>query len=201
MKQADKSYTFDNLLEDLAKLQEEYYRQAVGPAKWEVYNEKRAFIKAQEDGFKVLRGFKQKAFDEAQRAADAKAEAAKLQESVLTLQTQAKNDAEMNRKRLQELEEHHKEEMKKFQEDEKERMEKERQRTEDFMKAQMEQMADLSKENSKQMKEQYDEAMKMMKLMTDQNERSMDALESSTKNFAKAIQNMRKLHVLMIGDN
>ena len=87
MKQADKSYTFDNLLKDLEVLREEYCRQAVGPAKWEVYN---AFIKAQD---------------------------AIPQESVLTLQTQKKNDAQMNHQRLQELEEHHKEEMERFQKD------------------------------------------------------------------------------------
>ena len=201
MKKADKSYTFEDLLKDLELLQVEYYRQAVGPAKWDVYNEKRAFIKAQENGFKVLRGYKKKLFDEAQKAADAKAEAAKLQDSVLTLQTQAKNDAEMNRKKLQELEEHQKEEMEKFQKDERERMEKEHQREKDFMKAQMDQMAELSKENSKQMKDQYDTAMKMMTTMSEQNEKSMAALKSTTENFAKAIENMRKLHIIMIGGN
>ena len=174
-KMKHQSYTFENLLKDLQVLQEKYYRQAVGPAKWEVYTEKREYIKAQETGFKLLQGFKQKAFDEAQKAADVKAAAVKLEESVLTLQMQVKNDAEMNHKRIQELKEHHREEIEKLRKDEKERMERERQRSEDFARAQMKQMADITNEHSKQVNEQSDKMIEMMMTIYGQKEEALDA--------------------------
>ncbi len=117
MKQAQ--YSFDELMEDLEQLQDKYDREAVGPAKWEVYKEKRAFIKTEEESYKNLQGFKQATFEAQREAADASAAAAKLQTCLQSLQAR------------------HEEEMKRFQKEE-------RQRCNDFIKAQME---ELSKSN------------------------------------------------------
>ena len=192
LKQTDHSYSFEMLLKDLEELQEKYYKKAVGPAKWEVYEEKHAFIKAQENGYKCLHGFKKEAFEAAREAADTSAKNTKLEEYVKTLLTQMKSDGDVYLKQFQELHQHHEEEMEKCRKEEAERMENERQKCEDFMKAQMKEMADTIKGNSERMKSDYDAMLAMMRKMSDQHKASVDELTATNMRIEKAIQEARK---------
>ena len=192
MKQTDHNYSFKMLLKDLEELQEKYYKEAIGPAKWEVYEEKRAFIKAQEKSYKSVHGFKKEAFTAAQEAADASAKNAKLEEYVKTLLMQLKSDGDMYLKQFQELQQHHEEEMEKCRKEEAERMEKERQKCEDFMKAQMKEMADTTKENIEFMKSKHEAMLAMIRKMNDDHKASMDVLRATNMRIEKAIQEARK---------
>lgn len=125
---AGQNYSFEQLLEDLKILHFDYFRNAVGPAKWEAYDEKREFIKAQEESFRLLKGYQQKTFDAIQKAADESAKAAELSESVSKLQVQMRNDAELNQKRMEAMQTEHYEEMQQLHKEETERMEQERQK-------------------------------------------------------------------------
>ena len=192
VKAADHSYAFEQLLEDLKQLQRNYFGKAIGPAKWEVYDEKQAFVKSQQEGYKVLHGYKKKAFDEAQKVTEARAGAAKAEESLCILKTQMKNDAELNRQRIQDLEQQHKEDMQKFQSDQLEKMEMERERAENFVKAQMTQMAEMAKDNREQMSQQYEMVVKMMDTMSKQNQESMSVLTQTVDSYSEALAKMSK---------
>ena len=184
---ADQNYTFEDLLKDLKVLQLDYFRRAVGPAKWGVYYEKREFIKGQEESFKLLKGFQQKSFDAIQKAADESAKAAELADSVNKLQVQMRNDAELNQKRMEAMQKEHYEEMQRLQKEEAERMELERQKYEDFTTAHMQEMAELSKENRDEMKKQHETMLKVMDSMMNQNKEEISALNNTVDQLTAAI--------------
>ena len=190
MKQEHKSYSFEDLMNDLEMLQITYNDKAVGPAKWEVYDEKRAFIKTQEGNFEALHGFKKKVFDLKQENADANATAVKAEGALQQLQAQMKNDTEMNRHMIEELEKHHREEMERFHKGELERIEIEKRKHEDFMKAQMDVMADMAKAEATKMQEQLKAMENAMLTMSKQNQDTIAALERSNSQLASTIRNM-----------
>ena len=188
----DQSYSFENLLNDLKALHLDYFRKAVGPAKWEVYDEKREFIKSQEQSFKMLKGFQQRTFDAIQKAADESAKAAELADSVNKLQVQMRNDAELNQKRMEAMQDEHYEEMQRLRKEEAERMELERQKYEDFTKAHMQEMAELSKENREEMKRQNESMLKVMDTMMNQSQEQISALNSTVDRLTASIGEMGK---------
>lgn len=186
----DPSYSFENLLDDLKALHLEYFRKSVGPAKWEVYDEKREFIKGQEQNFKLLKGFQQRTFDAIQKAADESAKAAELADNFNKLQVQMRNDAELNKERVEAMQKEHHEEMQRLQREEAERMELERQKYEDFTKAHMQEMADLSKETHEEMQKQNESMLKLMDTMMNQNKEQISALNNTVDKLTASIGEM-----------
>lgn len=193
---ATQSYTFEELLKDLKILHFDYFKKAVGPAKWEVYDEKRKFIKAQEQSFRLLKGYQQKTFQAIQKAADESAKAAELADSVSKMQVQMRNDAELNQKRMEAMQMEHHEEMQRLRMEEAERMEQERQKYEDFIKAHMQEMAELSNENCEELKKQHDAMLQMMKAVVNENEEQISALNSTVDKLTTAIRKEGKNLVL-----
>ena len=186
-------YSFEELLEDLKKLQLDYFGNAVGPAKWEVYKEKRGFIKAQEEAYSVLKGFQRKAFDAAQKAADESTKAAQLADTINKLELQMRNDAELNQKRMEAMQEQYKEEMQRLQEEEADRIEKDQQKYEDFVNAHMQDMAQLTKESREEMREQYEMMLKVMEASNQQNGEQIAALTKTVEQMTTNIANMSEL--------
>ena len=188
----DQSYSFEDLMKDLKELHLEYFRRAVGPAKWGVYDEKRDFIKGQEQSFKMLKGFQQQTFEAIQKAADESAKAAELADGVNKLQVQMRNDAELNQKRIEAMQKEHYEEMERLRQEEAERMEMDRQKYEDFTKAHMQEMAELSKENREEMKRQNESMLQVMDKVMNQNKEEISTLNSRVENLSAAIGKMGK---------
>ena len=193
IQKGDSSYTFEKLSKDLTGLQEEYYQRAIGPAKWEVYTEKESFIKSQEQSYERLRGYKKEAFDALQKAAEEKAKNDRLNDSLNELQTQMRNDAELNQKRMETMQKQHQDEMQRLHKEQEERMENDRIKYEDFMKAQIKEMAEITKENREDMKQQYDAMFKSMEAMNQQSQEGLKAMNESVAAMKTAIENMRKL--------
>lgn len=188
----NQNYSFEELMKDLKVLHLDYFRKAVGPAKWEVYDEKREFIKAQQVSFRLLKGFQQKTFDAIQKAADESAKAAELADSITKLQVQMRNDAELNQKRMEAMQKEHHEEMQRLRKEEAERMELERQKYQDYTKAHMQEMAELSKENREEMKRQHDLMLQVMDTMMNQNKEQISALNGTVDKLTTAIGEMGK---------
>ena len=192
IQQEDLSYTFKNLSEDLQALLEQYDKHAVGPAKWEVYEEKRAFIRSQEETYKRLQGWKKEKFETLQKLEEEKSKAAKRDEELKKVTEQMRNDTKMAQKKMEAMHDAHQKEMEKIREQQEKRIEAERQKSEDFMKAQMKEMSEITKENKKEMEQQHRTMMEHMKTMSEQNSESIKAMTASIAGMNKAIENMRK---------
>ena len=188
----DQSYSFEDLMKDLKVLHLDYFRRAIGPAKWQVYDEKRVFIKGQEESFKLLKGFQQQTFDAIQKAADESAKAAEFADSMNKLQVQMRNDAELNQKRIEAMQKEHHEEMQRLREEEAERIELERKKYEDFTTAHMQEMAEMSKENREEMKKQHDSMLQMMDTMMKNNTEQISALNNTVDKLTASIGEMGK---------
>ena len=189
MKQEHKSYSFEDLMNDLEMLQITYNDKAVGPAKWEVYDEKRAFIKTQEGNFKALQSFKKKVFDLRQENADANATAVKIDGVLQQLKEQMKNDTEMNRHMIEELEKQYREEMERLRKEELERMERmesEQRKREDIMRAQM---AEKARAEAAKRQEQLRVMQNTMSTMSQQEQNRIAALEMIHRQYASTIRN------------
>lgn len=181
---ANQNYSFEELVNDLQALHLDYFRKAVGPAKWQVYDERRGFIKAQEESFRMLKGYEKKTFDAIQKAADESAKAVQLADSVSKLHVQMRNDAELNQKRIEAMQTEHYEEMQRLRKEEMQRTEQERQKYEDFRKAHMDEMAKLSMEHRKEMEKQHESMMEAIDKLMKQNKEEIAELNKVINKFA-----------------
>ena len=186
-------YSFNDLLEDLKKLHFEYFRNAIGPAKWNVYNKKHEFIRAQKEAYSVLKGFQQKAFDAAQKAAEESTKAAQLADTVHNIQLQMRNDTELNQKRIEALQREHQEEMERLRREEADRIEKDRQKYEDFMNAQMRDMAEMSKDNQEEMRQQNERMLEVMEKCAANNREQISVLSKTVDQLNNSIAAMGEL--------
>ena len=192
MKQEDLRYSFEDLEKDLASLQEEYLRRSIGPAKWEVYADKKAFISSQEDTYKRLQGFKKQKFETLQRLDEEKSKSAQKDETLRKLTEQMKEDTELSQKRLETMQEAHQKEMEDIRKQQEQRMENEKKRYEDFMNARMNEMADITKQNKEEMERQHQLLVDHMQSTAQQNSESIRAMNASITAMTKAIANMRE---------
>ena len=198
IKEADISYTFDKLVDDLERLQNSYINKAVGPAKHEVYKEKQSFIKRQEELYKSLSGFKKEAFEEAQKAAAAAAKTVELTDTVNNLQIQMKNDAELNMKKMEQLEKKRQEDLKSMHKEQQQMLVREKDRADAFMKVQMEGMSQMAKANQEQSQQQMAAMMAMMETMSETNKGTIDALKSTVQEKIKREFIGKTQHVFII---
>ena len=192
MKQEDVSYSFEDLEKDLASLQKEYLQWSIGPAKWEVYADKKVFISSQEDTYKQLQGFKKQKFETLQRLDEEMSKVAQKDETLRKLTEQMKKDTELNQKRLEMMQEAHQKEMEDIRKQQEQRMENERKRYEDFMNARMNEMADITKQNKEEMERQHQLLVDHMKSTAQQNSENIRAMNASIAAMTRAIANMRK---------
>ena len=178
---SDASYTFEKLLKDLDNIQSQYLERAVGPAKYEVYHERSDHVKSQQVIFKKVRGFKNETFKAAQEAAEKSAKAAELYNTVCDLQAQLKDEAKLNAKKLEKLQEQHQQEMERCRQQDLQRMEEEHKKYEDFVKSQMEQMAEMTKQNNDQQQQQNKILMEALQQSLNQSEDQMKILADTLK--------------------
>ncbi len=193
MKEMDK-YTFKEFSSDLTALQQQYYKKAIGPAKWEVYQDKESFIKSQEASYIRLEGFKKEKFEALQKIAEEKARNDHLHDTLGQLQVQTTKDAELNKERMIAMQKQHEEEMIRMKEEQEERLENDRKKHDDLMKAQLDSMAEIVKENKEEMKQQYDVMFKSMEAMSQQNQENLVSVTKTITALNTAIENMRKFY-------
>ena len=199
--QTNQKYSFEELLEDLKMLQLDYFKDAIGPAKWEVYDEKREFIRAQEASFRLLKGYQKETFDAIQTAVDESAKAAELADSVCKLQVQMRNDAELNQKRMEVMQREHQEELQRLHKEETERMQQEQQKYEDYTKAHMQEMAALSEENREEMREQHESMLQAMDKVIKHNKGEISSLNNSIAELTTAIGEQGKCVCKIVWEN
>ena len=97
-------YTFEQLKHNLEELRSEYFARAVGPAKWDVYEEKREQLEQEEERFQHLQGYKKEAFQAIHAAEKARGEQEKIQQQISQLQQEQKKERKLHKKQFKRLE-------------------------------------------------------------------------------------------------
>ena len=131
----ESQYTFEQLLQDLQTLYTEYHKKAVGPARWEVYEEKTEYIEQKKRAFESFVGYQKKMFEGAQRVAEAEAKNHKFNETIMLLEAQINQQRETNEKQLSQLQNHHEAELDKMQKQIEAKMQTEKKHMEQMMQA------------------------------------------------------------------
>ncbi len=185
-------YSFQELIGDLKERQLEYFKMAIGPAKWEVYDEKRDFIKSQEDNFRVLKRFQQQTYDAIQKTAEESARAVQLADDISKMQVQMRNDAELNQKRMETMQKEHQEEMERLCNEKVERLAQEQKKYEDFRAAHMQDMAKMAQENHEEMNLQHKRMEELLSGMISKNKEEVSKLNSSATKLTAEISKMSK---------
>ena len=177
----DGKYTFEMLIQDLNTLENEYCMKAIGPAKWDVYKEKKEYVEQNNDTFENLLDYKQKAFEEAQRAAELDAMNCRYAKKIKSLAEQMNREQESNEKKLLELQELHRDELR--------RMEK---LIANRMKAECKLMDELTKANMKETTERVRKNEELIEAQRKQFEAKMMKINEDYSAKLKEIENWRR---------
>ena len=103
-KVSNPDYTFEQLKHDLEEMRSEYFAGALGPAKWDVYEEKREQLEQEEERFQHLQGYKKKAFQAVHAAEKARGEQEKIQQQISQLQQEQKKERKLHKEQFKRLE-------------------------------------------------------------------------------------------------
>lgn len=169
-----KSYTFENLRKDLKDMMEQYYRQAIGPAKWKVYDQAQVIIKADETVFKRLAGYREKLLKNDAQIAEASRRNQQMSEDINQLRQQLGNEAAENQANILMIREEHKKMRAEMEEEMKRREEIERRKMEEFKETERERFVERMQDNAQQQASIY---QKMMEGFEIQNERQIEAFK------------------------
>jgi len=188
----NQEYSFNELLDDLKLTQLEYFRRAVGPAKWEVYAEKQEFIKTQEHNFRLLKGFEKKIYDAMQKNAAESARIVKLTDEMKKIQVQMKNNAELSQKQTEAVQKEHQKEIERLRREEDEQRAQEQRKFMNFEAALMKDMAVMSRESSEELMERHKKVEHLLTTTIVQNKQEMSKLNSYISKLADDIGRMSK---------
>ena len=176
-------YTFQDLLMDLANMQSNYFDQAKGPAKWEVYEYKKKDIESDKQKFTSLKNYEDNMQKTAEEAEKAREENVRMAEEINALRSQVIRENEKHKKTLQEIQESHQVVMKQMENDREEHQKQEEEKYREFQKAQMEEMAKISQQ-SQQAQEMQEKAL--LEMMTKQQEIYSETIEGLVQNIQSA---------------
>ena len=139
------TYTFSNLRVDLQKLHEHYLLQAIGPAKWEVYDEKKKVLEIDQAIFQLLEGYEEKLMKADREIADSNRRIQQMSEEINQLRQQMQDEAEEHQQNIDEMARQHTEVMERFENEMKRQEEMEERKYYEFMETQREFFANIAK--------------------------------------------------------
>lgn len=175
--------TFQEILEDLRKLQENYFDQSCGPAKWEVYETKKQMLEAEKQKFSRLKGYEEELQQTAEAAEKACLENARLAEEVNIVHTQIVEEAQMHKKTIEQIQTHHEEAIEQVKLQEEARRARDEVKYQELMQAQMKEMAEVSKRSAAAAEE--DQKM-LLALMDKSQQANTENLQQLTKLIERA---------------
>ena len=170
------TYTFSNLRTDLQKLHKHYLLQAIGPAKWEVYDEKEKILETEQVVFQRLEGYEKRLMKADQKIADSIRRNQRMSEDINQLRQQVQDEAAEHQENLNEMERQHTEVIERLKNEMKRRNELEERKYNEFMETQREMFAknlakadERAKKNDEIMqqfiKQHQDQAAMMQKML------------------------------------
>ena len=179
----DSNYTFQGLLMDLDNMQSNYFDQAKGPAKWEVYENKKKEIESDKYKFTSLKDYEADMQKTAEEAEKAREENIRMAEEINALRSQVIRENEKHKQTLQEIQESHQVVMKQIKKERAERQQQEEEKYIEFQKAQMEEMAKINQQ-SQQAQEMQEKAL--LEMMTKQQDMYSKTIEGLMQNIQSA---------------
>ena len=99
----DGTYNFNNLQEDLGNLHYKYFLQSIGPAKWDVYDEKKKVIEIDQAIFQRLAGYEEKILEINKRLAEAERQNQQLSEAINQLRQNLEDENNQNKTIIKQL--------------------------------------------------------------------------------------------------
>ena len=132
------TYTFSNLQADLHKLHEHYLLQAIGPAKWEVYDEKEKVLETDQVIFQRLEGYEERLMKSDREIADSIRRNQQMSEDINQLRQQLQDEAAAHQENVKEMDRQHTEVIERLKNEMKRREEVEERKYHEFMETQRE---------------------------------------------------------------
>ena len=162
---ADGTYNFNNLRDDLANLHNKYFLQAIGPAKWDVYDEKKKVIETDQAIFQRLAYYEEKLMKADKEMAEAKRQNQQMSEAVNQLMQKLENENNEHKANIEQIKQQHDDVITRLREEMKHQKEVEEQKLKEFMDTERQRSAELAVMYAKSQQESQD---KMMKIILDQ---------------------------------
>ena len=172
------TYTFQTLRDDLQNLHEKYLLQAIGPAKWEVYDQKKKVIETDQAVFKRLVGYEERLMKADSEIAESNRRNQEMFADINQLRQQLKDEASEHQENIKRMERQQIEVIERLENEMKKRDEVEEQKRKEFMETQREIFA-LKLADAEERARSNDS---MMTMLLQQNK---DQLESMNKMVEK----------------
>ena len=170
---ADSTYNFNDFREDLANLHDKYFLQSIGPAKWDVYDEKNKVIETDKAMFQQLAGYEEKMMKADKEIAEAERQNQQMSESVNQLRQKLEDENNEHKANIEQVKQQHDEVITRLREEMKHQKEVEEQKLKEFMDTERQRSAELAATYAKSQQESQD---KMMQMILDQNKQQLDKM-------------------------
>ena len=168
-------YTFEQLKHDLEEMRSEYFARAIGPAKWDVYEEKREQLEQEEERFQHLQGYKKEAFQAIHASEKARGEQEKLQQQISQLQQEQKKERKLHKKQFKRLEDEIAKRTDELQKEECKKREEIQKQCEEMVDGKFE---DLAKSHEKMISEAEQNKEKQLQAMQEDKRKAKGVLDS-----------------------
>ena len=167
------TYNFNTLREDLTNLHDRYFLQAIGPAKWNVYDEKKKVIETDKAMFQRLTGYEEKMMKADKEIAEAKRQNQQMSESVNQLRQKLEDENNEHKANIEQVKQQHDEVITRLREEMKHQKGMEEQKLKEFLDTERQRSAELAATYAKSQQESQN---KMMEMILDQNKQQMDKM-------------------------
>lgn len=173
--------SFMQAMEELEALHKQYFKQACGPAKWEVYNEKRCIIEEEKEKLKQLKDYENQLEAAAEEKERVQTENLRLAEEIESIRLQMIHDNEMHKQTLVQVQQAQMESLLNAQREAAKQKALEEQKHQEFLQANMARMAKQAESNCQALKDKEHAFMQMVQV-TQTNQ--IKAMEELTKAMA-----------------
>ena len=196
------NYTFNDLQKDISDLDKKYLARAIGPAKWEVYNEKQQQLASTNEGFKHVEGFKADALEASRKEREAVAIVKASEERLQNLQKQMKEEKATHLEQLQKIQTDHSNAIERVHVEGQKQLERELQKQNELLEAKMKSAAEAAALNYEKLKAENEfkckelqrdiasaeEAAKKQQESFDEEVKRIEAAKKSEANVGKLVQ-------------
>ena len=162
------TYTFSTLRDDLQKLHEHYLLQAIGPAKWEVYDEKEKVLETDQAIFQRLEGYEKRLMKADREIADSIRCNQQMSEDINQLRQQMQDEAVEHQQNIDEMDRQHTDVIERLKNEMKRREEIEERKYHEFMETQREFFANNLAKADERAKKNDEVIQKFFKQQQDQ---------------------------------